>query len=160
MTGLVVTGVLVLTLAGLWLAARVRRRELGSRSITDIRIDDTGVGKTRADGYTESVDWYEMTRVELVHRYGRRAAPSLRDASLLGGGGGRRGPPGQAPSLLVLHGTDGRGCVLPATDEVMERFLHRASDPALLPGFDPVGAAEAHHGGSLGTHVLWERRTP
>lgn len=157
MSGIVALVLVVLVLAGLWVAARSRRRELAGRSIVDIRIDDRGVAKARADGYDESVDWEQVTLIELVHRYGREAAPSIRDASLLLGRGGPRRPPGQVPSLLVVHGTDGQGCVLPATAEVVERFVARAAESALLPGFDPVNAVEVQQDGSLGTHVLWTR---
>ncbi len=157
MAGVFAVVLVAVAVAGVWAAARSRRRDLENRVIVELRIDDQGVGKTRADGYTESVHWDQISRIELVHRYGREAAPSLRDASLLTGRRGHRGPPGQVPSLLIVHGAGEQGCVLPATDETMGTFVDQLASSGLVPGFDSLRAIELQHDGSLGTHLLWAR---
>lgn len=114
---------------------RALQRELRSATV-ELEVDEFGVSRELADGRRESVEWPEVSQVEVM-----RTA---------------RGPHAAAGGLIVLWGDETSGCLVP---------IDRAQDSGLLealgrlPGFSQLAMVEALGADPESSAVVWRRES-
>ena len=121
MTGWIVLSVVVVIPAMVVAVLRNEARRSRERSATvELDVGPLGVRRVLADGREESVDWDELTVVEVV-----RASMGAHKAS-----GG----------VVLLGAGPERGCLVPLDQAVEAGVVERLAG---LPGFDVQALAEA-----------------
>lgn len=98
-----------------------------------VEIDGVGARRWLGDGRCESIRWDELVKVELLTT---DAGPAADDV------------------FWVLHGADGKGCVLPSDAGGPGALLERLQR---LPGFDHAAVIQAMSSAADARFPVWER---
>ena len=96
-------------------------------------VDDRGVQRRRGDAIAEEVAWDDLVGVDIVTT---DQGPYVEDV------------------FFVLHGKDGKGCVVRQEDAVKAKLLDRLQS---LPGFDNGKVIEAMCCAENARFVCWKK---
>lgn len=120
-------------------AIAVRRNERARREVraatVDLGCDALGVRRLLADGREEAVDWADLVEVEVL----TTAVGVHREDGV----------------VLVLTGTEGRGCLVPSGLAVEHGVIERLH---AQPGFDGRRLVEAMQRRPPSRTTVWQRR--
>lgn len=116
-------------------ARNQRRRHALDTATVELGVDDEGVTRVLGDGRRETVRWATLTEVEVL----------TVDS----------GPHAADGAVLVLSGSDGDGCLVPATLAVERGVVERLHG---LPGFDGRLLVQALEAEPPARTTCWARR--